>query len=172
MMKIRYGKFEDAETLAKVGAETFWDAYHTDSHLEKQFIRNHIDKTFTREMIEKDFSDENIIYLIAENDTEVIGYARLLKGNSRKEISGESPFEISRIYLRKIFWGKGLGSKLLERCLDEAKENFCDVVWLSVWEYNHSAIKFYEWFGFHNVGSHIFDLAGSKQTDFLMQKNL
>jgi ribosomal protein S18 acetylase RimI-like enzyme len=171
-MKIRYATSEDAELLAKIGAETFWDAYHTDSHLERTFIKTHIASTFTPEQMGSELGRENIIYLIAENDIEEVGYVRLLPENSREDVSGNKPIEISRIYLRKKFWGKKFGSLLLERCFKEAEKCNCDVIWLSVWQYNERAIKFYEKYGFYKVGSHIFDLAGDSQIDFLMERNL
>lgn len=171
-MKIRYATIEDAEMLAGIGAETFWDAYHTDSHLEQGFIKSHIASTFTVDKMRSELEQENIIYLIAENGTEEVGYVRLLPENSRERISGNTPIEISRIYLRKKFWGKRFGSKLLKRCFEEAEKRICDVIWLSVWQYNERAIKFYEKFGFRIVGEHIFDLAGDSQIDFLMERNL
>ena len=169
-MEIRYATQNDAKTLSEIGAETFWDTYHTDSHLEQKFIREHIAKTFSLDQIERELKREDIIYLIAENEMEKIGYVRLLPENTRDEINADKPIEISRIYLRKNFWGKKLGSTLLEKCFEEAKKQNCDVIWLSVWKYNERAIKFYEKFDFKKVGEHIFDLAGSPQIDFVMQK--
>jgi ribosomal protein S18 acetylase RimI-like enzyme len=46
------------------------------------------------------------------------------------------------------------------------------VIWLSVWQYNKRAIKFYERFEFYSIGEHIFDLAGDSQIDFIMQKKM
>jgi len=169
-MKIRYATIEDVEMLAKIGAETFWDTYHTDSHLEQEYIKQHIAKTFNPRVISKELDDEHIIYLLAEDETEELGYVRLLPGNSRKQVSGINPIEISRIYLRKKFWGKKLGAELISRCFEEGLEFGCDVIWLSVWEHNPRAIKFYKKFGFKIVGDHIFDLAGSSETDFLMER--
>lgn len=169
-MKIRNATKQDADLLARIGAETFWETYHTESHLEQTFIKNHIGATFTIETLASDLSNKNSRYLIAENEDETLGYVRFLFENSRDEISGEKPIEISRIYLRKKFWGKRLGSLLLERCFEEAGNYNCDVIWLSVWKYNDRAIKFYEKFGFEKVGEHIFDLAGSSQIDFLMER--
>lgn len=169
---IRRANRKDAETLAGIGAETFWDTYHTDSHLEQRFIKAHISKTFTAEVIGAELAREDTIYLIAANEREKIGYARLLHLSRRKEVSGRRPLEISRIYLRKKYWGKKLGSALLERCLREAERKNCDVIWLSVWKYNQRAIKFYEKSDFKIVGQHIFDLAGSPQTDYIMERCL
>jgi ribosomal protein S18 acetylase RimI-like enzyme len=171
-MQIRYATITDAQILARIGGETFWDAYQSSSRLEQEFIKAHIAKIFTIEQINAEIEQQNIIYLIAENETEEIGYARLLVGSFRDEISARLPLEISRIYLRKKFWGKKLGKILLEKCFAEAEKQGCDLIWLSVWKFNPRAIKFYEKFGFEKVGEHIFDLAGSSQPDLIMQKGL
>lgn len=169
LMDIRRASKKDAQTLADIGAETFWDTYHTDSHLEQIYIKNHINSTFTFEKINSELKQADYLYLIAENEDKKVGYARILISNSREEISNGFAVEISRIYLRRQFWGKNLGKPLLERCIEVAREAEARVVWLSVWKYNERAIKFYKKFGFEKVGEHIFDLAGSSQTDYLME---
>lgn len=171
-MKIRYATNDDAELLSEIGGETFWDTYHEESILDQNYIKTHIENTFNSEQMKSELDNEKIIYLIAENDLQAVGYVRLLNGSSRKEISGQKPIEISRIYLRKDFLGQKLGEKLIERCIKEAEKHDCEVIWLSVWKYNERAIHFYEKFGFYNVGEHFFDLAGSPQIDYLMQKDL
>ncbi len=171
-MKIRYGKFDDFKLLARIGEETFWDAYHTESILKQNHLRAHIEKTFNGGQMKLELKQEKIIYLIAENETEEIGYVRLLKESSREEVTGERPIEISRIYLRKKFWGQKLGTEFLERCFIEGEKENCDVIWLSVWKYNERAISFYKKNGFRKVGEHYFDLAGSPEVDFVMQRSL
>lgn len=171
-MKIRYATKNDAELLSKIGGKTFWDTYHEESILDEDYIKAHIEKTFNVEQMILELDDEKIIYLIAENDSQDVGYVRLLNSSWRDEISGNNPIEISRIYLRKKCLGQKLGVNLIERCFEEAKKFNCDVIWLSVWKYNERAITFYKKFDFKNVGEHIFDLAGSPQIDYVMQKNL
>lgn len=169
-LDIRYATADDASTLSELGAETFWDAYHSDPHLEEEFIRAHIRKTFDAGRIAAELERDDIVYLLACGNDGPVGYARLLPGSTRKEIEGESALEISRIYLRKKHWGAGLGGRLLTECVADAARRKCDVIWLSVWEHNRRAIAFYEKQGFRLCGEHIFDLAGSPQVDFLMEK--
>ena len=171
-MNFRHAKIEDAKMLADVGAETFWDTYHTESILEMDYIKTYIAQTFTEEIINLELKGDEIIYLIPEIENEVCGFLRLLPNNTRENISGSNPFQISRIYLRKNFWGKRIGGKLMQRCIKEATKYEADVIWLSVWKHNKRAIKFYEKFDFYRVGEHIFDLAGDSQIDDLMQKDL
>ena len=169
---IRFALVDDAKMLADLARETFWDAYNTESKLERRHIKAYMEKSFTREILENELIDKNLRYLIAESDSIPVGYAKLAFGKTRREISGSNPAELCRIYLKKKFWGKAFGSRLLETCIAETKANGSDTVWLSVWEHNAPAIRFYEKRGFGKVGSHVFDLASSPQTDFVMQKDL
>lgn len=171
-ISFRYARPKDAHVLSELQAHTFWETYHTSDQLELKYIRAHIDSTFNLEKTRADLAGERTIFLLAEIADEVIGYARLLPESPRTEVSGRKPLEISRIYLLKEFWGRRLGSILLKRCFSEAEKQLCDVIWLSVWQYNERAIAFYKKYGFRTVGSHIFDLASSEQTDLIMQKEL
>jgi len=171
-MKIRYAKTEDAKILGELGAETFWDAYRTESNLEKQHIKAYITQAFSQKTIEQEIIDDNILFLLAENSEDQIGYSKLLLESTRSGVSGKNPLEISRIYLKKKYWGKNLGSILLAKCIKEANNNKNDVVWLSVWQHNLRAIRFYEKFGFKKVGTHTFNLASSPQIDLIMERSV
>jgi len=64
--------------------------------------------------------------------------------------------ELQRIYVVSERHGTGIGSILMKECIKIAKENQMEVLWLGVWELNTKAIAFYEKFGFHRVGAHVF----------------
>ena len=168
---IRLATHEDAKILATLGANTFWDTYHTNSNVEQKFIKKYISKAFSVEKIKSELADKNTFFLIVENEGKQVGYSKLILGSSRPEVSSDKPLEISRIYLAKESWGKNLGLVLLDKCIDEAKINDCDVIWLSVWKHNSRAIKFYKKHDFKIVGTHIFDLASSLHTDYIMARN-
>lgn len=170
-LTIRYADKNDAAILAELGARTFRETYYTDSHLETKYIDSYIAATFNTEEVGTDLKQEEIIFLLAKFAGDLIAYVRLCLNSRRPEIAAESPLEISRIYLTKESWGQGHGAILLERCFEEAEKNSADAVWLSVWQYNERAIAFYNKHGFRQVGEHIFDLASSPQTDFIMLKD-
>lgn len=171
-IEFRYATPTDAAMLANLTANTFWDAYERDSNLERKYIRDYMSTAFSIEQITLELAEEKTIYLVAESNSEEIGYSKLLSGSSRPEISGNRNIEISRIYLIKEFWGKNFGAPLLNRCVDEARIKEFDIIWLSVWEHNLRAIRFYEKHGFSKVGKHMFDLASSPQTDFVMERKV
>lgn len=56
--------------------------------------------------------------------------------------------EIICIHSLKDNWGKGYGTKLMERVLKDIKDTGYEKVFLWVFEENHRAIKFYEAKGF------------------------
>lgn len=171
-ISFRYATAKDAEMLSSLASETFWDTYRNDARLKHKHIKNYIKRAFNLKKIKSEITEQNTIFIIGKNKERQIGYSKLLLKSSENSITGNNPMEISRIYLRKDFWGKKLGATLLQKCFEEAKNNNCDVIWLSVWEHNQRAIKFYEKHGFEKSGTHTFDLASSMQTDYLMQKRI
>lgn len=167
---IRTGIIDDARILSKIGAETFWATYGENDNAEQDDIRKYIAKAYDLDLIRKELSDESFLYLVAEIAGEAAGYARLRIGSRTEDLTARHPLEISRIYLLEQFQGAGYGRKLLARCLEEAARLGCDVIWLSVWRYNHNAIGFYEWMGFKVEGTTVFDLAGTLHRDLMMAK--
>jgi ribosomal protein S18 acetylase RimI-like enzyme len=87
-------------------------------------------------------------------------------------LNSTKTIEIERIYSTQEYIGKKAGKSLMEACLDVAREQDCETIWLGVWEHNPRAIAFYEKWGFEKFGSHPFLLGTDLQTDLLMKKNL
>lgn len=171
-MEIKTAVIEDAERLALLASETFWDAYRNTSKLETTYIRAYMAKAFTVTQITSELKDKNTTFLIAyENGTEA-GYAKLVIESHTGSLKSVRPMEISRIYLGRSYWGKGRGKELLNHCIGQAAANGCDAVWLGVWQNNSRAINFYKKHGFAIVGEVEFDLASSLQKDHVMVKVL
>jgi ribosomal protein S18 acetylase RimI-like enzyme len=84
----------------------------------------------------------------------------------------ESPVEIERIYSIREMIGKGVGKKLMEKCLAIAREKNKKEIWLGVWEFNYPAIEFYKRWGFEKFGEHHFPVGLDPQTDWLMKKRV
>ena len=169
---IRFASVEDAEILSQIGWKSFHDAFaeHPANHPDDMKI--YMDGAFATETIANELRETNTIYLIAEIETQAVGYAKL-KTNSRENcVAGEHPIELCRLYSLSEFIGKGIGKALMSKCLEFAEENENDIFWLGVWEYNFRAQKFYEKFGFEKCGEHIFQLGSDPQIDWVMQKSI
>ena len=171
-IKIRRAAPEDAETLADLAYVTFWDAFHDHPKNAPDDLADYMAKAFGLEQIRRELSDKNSIFLLAEIDGAAAGYAKLVLDYIEPGVVAERPIELNRLYSRQEFLGKGVGARLMEECFTLAKELNRDAMWLGVWEYNPRARRFYEKYGFREVGSHTFQLGSDAQTDFLMQKEI
>jgi ribosomal protein S18 acetylase RimI-like enzyme len=80
--------------------------------------------------------------------------------------------EIARLYAVSPMIGKGVGSLLMQKSIDTAKERNKEAVWLGVWENNHRAISFYTRWGFEKFGEQDFLLGDDVQNDWLMMRKV
>jgi ribosomal protein S18 acetylase RimI-like enzyme len=171
-LTIRFAASRDAETLARIGRTSFYDAFAAHPANHPDDMKAYMNEAFSVQTIENDFRQPDTIYLIAEIENKAVGYAKL-KANSREDcVSGDNPIELCRLYSLNEYIGKGIGKALMEKCLEFAGENKNDVFWLGVWEYNFRAQKFYEKFGFEKCGEHVFQLGSDPQTDWILHKRI
>lgn len=171
-IKIRKATTEDTEMLAELSYKTFWDAFHEHPENAPEDMADYMEKAFSVETLRSELNDKNVIFLIAESENELAGYAKITFGAIEDGIIAEKPVELNRLYSHQKFLGKGVGAALMDECFQIAKENDCDVMWLGVWEFNPRAQAFYRKYGFTEVGKHVFQLGSDAQTDLLMQKEL
>lgn len=169
---IRQAIIKDAEILAKIGWQSFNEAFAGHPKNRPEDMRAYMDEAFSVETISADLRDEKTVYLIAEFENEAAGYAKL-KFDAREDcVTDKKPVELCRLYALDKFIGKGIGKSLMLEFLKIAEEKNCDVAWLGVWEYNYRAQEFYRKFGFEKCGEHIFQLGSDPQTDWILQRNL
>lgn len=101
-----------------------------------------------------------------------VGYAVLSAPDI--PISDPSPrdVEIKRIYLLSRFHGGGLGSRMMEVALEEARAMGRRRVLLGVYAQNARAIGFYERHGFEHVGRRRFRVGRREYDDTVMARVL
>ena len=89
------------------------------------------------------------IMLIAKDNEKIVGCASLSRLPRRMKHRGD--FAVS---VAKEYWNQGIGSMLLCRILDFAKENAFEIIDLQVRSDNLKAIHLYEKYGFQKIGVH------------------
>lgn len=171
-LKIRQATLEDAEVLAKIAWKSFYDAFADHPKNAPDDLKSYMDEAFTTPALSAELSDKGSIFFVAEIDNEIVGYAKLKQNSTEEGVSGTNPIELCRLYSLNEFIGKGIGKSLMLKCLEFAKENNHETIWLGVWEYNYNAQKFYTKFGFEKCGEHIFQLGNDPQTDWLMLRKI
>jgi GNAT superfamily N-acetyltransferase len=170
LVHIRKADAGDHDLLARLGAQTFREAFAPDN--TPQDMAAYLARSFGPERQAAELADPGTTFLIAEAEAETVGYARLKLGPAPACIVAERPAEIVRLYAVAGWIGRGVGAALMRACLERAARLMCDVVWLDVWERNPRAIAFYRRWGFADVGTQDFVLGSDVQHDLLMQKRL
>lgn len=166
-IEIRKVTLNDLNALQKIGKQTFSDAYAFNN--DKESMDAYLKNGFSTEKLKVELTDQNSEFYFAHLDHKVIGYLKVNFGISQTDIKDDKALEIERIYLLKNFYGKKIGQQLLEKSVLIAKLKNLEYIWLSVWEKNPKAIKFYERNGFVQFNKHTFTLGEEKQTDIMMR---
>ena len=167
---LRTATADDAAALAEFGARTFRDTfawYNTEPDMA-----SYLAGAFSPESQAREVADSSGLFLLAEVEGALAGYARLRRGDAPAGVVGERPLELVRFYADAPWIGRGIGSRLMEASLAVAREWDRDVAWLDVFSENPVAIAFYERWGFSVVGRQSFLLGEDVQDDLVMARAL
>ena len=120
--------------------------------------------------IEKFKNSKTDIMFVAVDGDKVVGNAivernRVLRYNHRAEIS---------ITVLKDYWGRGIGSELMEMMIDFAEKSGIEILYLEARADNHRAINLYKRYGFVSIGIYksFFKIDKMYFDAILMNKNL
>lgn len=170
MIKIRTATLTDAKPLSELAEKTFCDAFASSNNADD--ITSHCASNFGEAIQAAELSDSQYDTLVAEDNGKLVAYAQLRQGQCPECVTAKSAGEIQRLYVDKLWHGKGLAQSLMVESINKLTRKNNDVVWLGVWEHNPRAIAFYKKFNFQPVGKHIFKLGGDPQTDIIMMRTL
>jgi GNAT superfamily N-acetyltransferase len=167
---IRAAVPEDAELLAQLGRETFYEAFAHFPQMPPKDLGRYVDEAFTVTGLTGQLADERSIFLVAEIDREAVGYAKLEIDRAIPRVTAANPVKLKRLYCKQSFVGDGVGAALIERCLEKSDERKQDVIWLTVWEHNLRAQRFYRKWEFKPCGAIEFLLGETVLQDVIMQR--
>jgi len=160
----------DLDSLVDLTVRAFHQAYDGKSPAAE--IEAHIARHFTKDRILAEIDEPDAIMLLADSAEGLLGYSLLRAGSATPLVPESDPVELCRIYFDSRAIGRGHGSALMPACLEAARDAGGRVIWLSVWEENHAAIRFYERWGFRRVGMQPFDFGGTLYEDPIMARPL
>jgi ribosomal protein S18 acetylase RimI-like enzyme len=168
MITIRFATTADAELIADMSRQTFYETFAASN--TKENMDMFMNQTFTKEALMKEVGTPGSIFFLAYDGDEPVGYVRMCQSADSPELV--NAIEIARIYATTNAIGKGVGKVLMQQCIAIALEKKKDAIWLGVWQHNQRAIEFYTKWGFEKFGTHVFMLGTDAQTDWLMKKSL
>lgn len=170
MINVRLATKHDAELIADMSRQTFYDTFASQN--TKEDIDKFMNEQFTRKALIEEVGAKNNIFLLAYDEGKPVGYARIRENNNPPSLGSSNAMEIARIYAATNAIGKGIGKMLMQKCIEIAKARNRELVWLGVWEKNQRAIDFYTKWGFEKFADHDFVLGNDVQKDWLMKKKL
>ena len=166
MTEIRTATKNDAALIAAMSRETFFDTFV--DHNTKEDMDKFLAEQFSTESLQQQVGAEGNSFFIAYENDQPAGYL-FLKDQHHTSIPDENTIEISRLYARKSFIGKGIGKALMQKAVAYALSENKNFLWLGVWEHNQRAIDFYTSFGFEKIGEQDFVLGNDVQRDWVMK---
>lgn len=109
----------------------------------KDRLKDDYDDFWTISILKKELESETAKYIVAKKENEILGFAGIWI----------SPVDcqITNIVVKRNNRKQGIGSRLLEKLIEMAKETEFEILGLEVNEKNLPAIKLYEKYGFQIV---------------------
>ncbi len=170
MINLHKAEFEEAATLAQLAARTFRDAFGAQNN--PLDLEQYISVAFSLEKMEEELSDPASTFYIAHDDDKPAGYIKLRTSKKPDCIDDAFPIELERIYVDQPYLGKGVGSALMKRALEEGQKAGFKTIWLGVWKKNEKAVAFYLKWGYQIIGEHEFIVGNDVQYDHIMIRSL
>ena len=126
---------------------------------------------FTSEAWREEFDDAAYAFRLAQVDGKTVGYCKL--GPLTLPVEPEGPaIELRQLYIAKDHLGTGIAPMLMDWALEEAGSRDAREIYLTVYIDNHRAKRFYERYGFVEVGQYDFMVGDQADHDIIMKKRL
>jgi len=171
MISIKTATIHDATFISLLGRITFGEAF---GHLfrDKNNLLEYYNRTFSVSKIQNSLGISSNKFWIAFVDDLPVGYAKLKLYSSSDFIDSKNVCQLQKIYVLNDFLSMKIGSQMQNMLLNEAQNLGFEKIWLSVWDGNKKAIRFYERNDFVNIGTHNFQIGKEGFNYFAMSKIL
>lgn len=171
-IQIRFASADDAELLALLGKETFHDAFSVYPQMPADDLASYLKAEFTVSNLAAQLADEQAFFLLAEHAGLAVGYAKMEVHQSMTGVQLNNPIKLRRLYCKQDYLGLGVGASLMERCVLEAASRKHDGIYLTVWEHNQRAQRFYEKWSYEPCALIDIVLGQASLRDVVMQKRI
>ena len=156
---------EDAATIDRLFDTVFCGTF---AHLYRPEDLQAFLSEFSIADWERQLRDSAFAVRIAEVDGEPAGYAKL--GPLKLDVQPNGPaMLLDQLYVLEQHHGSGIARALMEWVIDEARRRGARALYLTVFIDNHRARKFYDRYGFEDVGRYDFMVGSQADEDIIMR---
>lgn len=157
---VEFIEVKNITTLANLASE-IWHEYWVEILTSEQ-IDYMVENFQSENAISNQIESENYIYFFINVNGNNAGYIGLSKKQDH--------LFLSKLYIKKEFRHKGLGTKAFEFIKNFAKENNYKNIILTVNKYNTNTINAYKKWNFHEIDSVVTDIGnGFVMDDYIME---
>jgi ribosomal protein S18 acetylase RimI-like enzyme len=167
---IREATVADAKLIADISHQTFYESFA--AYNRKEDMDKFLNQQFTKGKLIMEVGARENTFLLAYHGNDIAGYVKIRDERVPLSLGNVSALEVARIYAVSNQIGKGVGSLLMQACIDIAGQRNKEWLWLGVWEKNQRAIDFYTKWGFEKFDETDFLLGDDMQRDWLMKKRI
>lgn len=159
------------DRLLAVARQIFCETF---SHLyERNAFRSFCDQTWADDgPMARDLVDPAIRWRVAAQDGEPIGFAKLTPLRAPARNAGAGALELQQIYVRSNWHGKGIAEELMNWAVASTRLLGAPELYLTVFDHNERAKRFYARHGFTDVGRCTFKLGDRIDEDRIWRKAL
>lgn len=164
----RDGRPGDGAALAKLFCQCFAATF---GHLYSKedlaaFLCDKEEAAFERELADPEF-----VFRVAHDGGKLAGYAKL----GPNDVPGDAPLAtllLHQFYVLAPWHGTEVARTLMDWTMDEARRRRATHLQLTVFVDNHRARRFYERYGFEEVGRYVFMVGNHEDDDRIMRVKL
>ena len=157
-LRLRPAAPDDAATIAALAMQVFLDTYAAEGvrpDLAREAFAEYSADAFAARLLEPARAFE-----LAERGSGLIGFAEILLVALPAPAGKVAGAELVRLYVQPAFQGRGVGRNLLRSAESAATARGLPALWLTAWEGNHRASRFYAANGYSDIGATTYTFEG------------
>lgn len=165
----RDATLDDAEALAAFARET-WLATFGHLPYPPDDLRDYLGGAFSAEIQGAEIVDPDVRYRLALRDDAIVGYCMM--GALAMPVDDREGLELHRLYVHDSVKGAGVADALMQDAIAWARQRGARALYLSVWEENHRAQRFYRRHGFVDHSEWAFMVGKTADRDLIWKRPL
>jgi ribosomal protein S18 acetylase RimI-like enzyme len=170
-MILRPATLADAPALAQLGATTFIAAF---GHLyREEDLTAFLAQVHDPDAVAEEIAGDSCTHCLVEHEGALIAYCKLRYPSHYVRYSdAANPLELGQLYALPGHTGAGIGTKLMDWALGQARDGGHDAMLLSVYSENFGAQRFYQRYGFAKIADITFQVGDHFDPEFLYELKL
>lgn len=170
-MIYRPATLADAPALAQLGATTFVAAF---GHLYRpEDLAAFLAQVHNPDAVAEEIAGDSCTHCLVEHEGALIAFCKLRYPSHYVSYSdAANPLELGQLYALPGHTGAGIGAKLMDWAIGQARAGGHDAMLLSVYAENYGAQRFYQRYGFAKIADITFQVGDHFDPEFLYELKL